>query len=176
MHLDGARLWNAAAATGSSLADLAACGETVMVSFSKGLGAPAGAALAGSRALIADAWFARRRFGGAMRQSGILAAGALHGLDVHLARLADDHERAREYARIVDGAGGAQVVPPDTNIVMLDLPPSVSATTVAERAAAEGVLVAEWSPTRVRAVTHLDVDEEMVRHAAEIVRTVLDDA
>ncbi|MEJ7809717.1 MAG: threonine aldolase family protein, partial [Gemmatimonadaceae bacterium] len=104
VHLDGARLWNAAAATGSSLADLAACGETVMVSFSKGLGAPAGAALAGSRALIADAWFARRRFGGAMRQSGILAAGALHGLDVHLARLADDHERAREYARIVDGA------------------------------------------------------------------------
>ena len=89
VHLDGARLWNAAAATGTSLADFAACADTVMVSFSKGLGAPVGACLAGPADLIARAHRARKRFGGGMRQSGILAAGALYGLEHHLDRLAE---------------------------------------------------------------------------------------
>jgi threonine aldolase len=176
VHMDGARLWNAAAAGAGTLAELAASADTVMVSFSKGLGAPVGAALAGGRGVIAEAWSVRKRFGGGMRQSGILAAAALHGIDAHLPRLADDHERAREYAAIVDGAGGARAVPPDTNIVMLDLPSGLDAYVVVQRAAAENVLVTPWSRTRIRAVTHLDVDSAMVRRAGETVARLLDDA
>jgi threonine aldolase len=174
VHLDGARLWNAAAATATSLAAFAACAETVMVSFSKGLGAPVGAVLAGSAAVMSDAVRVRKRFGGGMRQSGIIAAGALWGVDHHLERLGEDHERAREFAALVNGAGGAAVVPPETNIVMVDLADGVGAAAVAERAAREGVLVSVWTPTRLRAVTHLDVTEEGVRRAAEVVGRVLE--
>ena len=95
IHMDGARLWNASAATGTPLDALAACATTVMVSFSKGLGAPVGAVLAGSAAAMADGWATRKRFGGGMRQSGILAAAALHAIEHHRARLGDDHEHAR---------------------------------------------------------------------------------
>jgi threonine aldolase len=173
VHLDGARLWNASVATGASLADLARCADTVMVSFSKGLGAPVGAALAGSAAAMQDGWAVRKRLGGGMRQSGILAAAALHGIEHHLPRMHEDHERAREFAAIVDGAGGARVVPPDTNIVMIDLPERLAAMTVVARAAERGVLVTPWSNTRIRAVTHLDVDKAKVRTAAETIASLL---
>ncbi len=173
VHLDGARLWNAAVASGNALAELAAPADTVMVSFSKGLGAPVGAALAGSRELLEEGWFVRKRLGGGMRQSGILAAAALYALDAHLERLADDHAHAREFAALVDGAGGAQVVPPETNIVMIDLPPRLEARAVVERAAEAGVLLTPWSATRVRAVFHLDVDATMARRAGEIIVRVL---
>jgi threonine aldolase len=172
--MDGARLWNAAAATGTPLRDLAACADTVMVSFSKGLGAPVGAALAGPRAIIDDAWTVRKRLGGGMRQSGILAAGALYALDHHLPRLCEDHAHAREYAAIVDGVRGASVVPPDTNIVMLDLPPDLDAFTVTQHAAAAGVLLTPWSHSRIRAVTHLDVGADEVHHAARTLAHVLE--
>jgi threonine aldolase len=174
VHLDGARLWNASAATGTPLAAFAACVDSVMVSFSKGLGAPVGAALAGTRAFIERAHRARKRFGGGMRQSGILAAAALHGVAHHLGRLADDHEAARALADAVDGAGGARVVPPDTNIVMLDLP-TPSAGAVVARAAALGVLVSEWHASRVRAVTHLDAPLAAVRAAAPRLRQALEE-
>jgi threonine aldolase len=174
VHLDGARLWNAAAACGASLAELAACAETVMVSFSKGLGAPVGAALAGSAAAMTHAWEVRKRFGGGMRQSGILAAAALHALDHHLARLPEDHAHARLLAERVQGAGGARVVAPDTNIVMIDLPPGLDAAAVAGRAAAADVLVSAWSPTRLRAVTHLDASPADVARAAEVLASALD--
>ncbi|MGH7720312.1 MAG: threonine aldolase family protein [Gemmatimonadaceae bacterium] len=175
VHLDGARLWNAATATGDSLAELASCAETVMVSFSKGLGAPVGAALAGPAPLIAEGRFVRKRFGGGMRQSGILAAAALYALDHHLPRLEEDHARARLYAAIVNGAGGACVVPPDTNIVMLDLPPTTEASSVAARAAASGVQITPWTRHRLRAVMHLDVGDEEVTYAGETVRRVLEE-
>ncbi|WP_206044657.1 threonine aldolase family protein [Gemmatimonas groenlandica] len=155
VHLDGARLWNAAAATGTSLAAFAACADTVMVSFSKGLGAPVGACLAGPADVITRAHRARKRFGGGMRQSGILAAGALYGLEHHLDRLAEDHEAAKYLAHLVDGVGGAKVIMPDTNIVMIDLP-SPRADDVIARAAALGVRIYKWHDRRVRAVTHLD--------------------
>ena len=174
VHLDGARLWNAAVASGTPIHELAACADTVMVAFSKGLGAPVGAALAGSAPALADAWAVRKRLGGGMRQSGILAAAALHGLEHHWPRLADDHARARDFAERVDGAGGARVVPPDTNIVMVDLPPGVSSADVVAGAAAEGVQVTPWSPSRIRAVTHLDVDDAAVRRAAEVVAGTLE--
>ena len=167
VHLDGARLWNACAATGTAPADFAACAATVMVSFSKGLGAPVGAVLAGDEAAMADAWMVRKRMGGGMRQSGIVAAGALFGLEHHRAGLADDHRRARALGAAIDGVGGARVVPPDTNIVMVDLPaPAVPA--VVARAASAGVRVSPWSATRMRAVTHRDVDDADVSRAGEV--------
>ena len=174
VHLDGARLWNAAAAAGDTLASLASVADTVMVSFSKGLGCPVGAALAGPRDVIAEGWSVRKRFGGGMRQSGILAAAVLHALDAHLPRIADDHATARVYASIVDGAAGARVVPPDTNIVMLDLPASLDAFAVVAEAARRDVLLTPWSATRIRAVTHLDVAESDVRLAGGVVREVLE--
>jgi threonine aldolase len=174
LHMDGARLWNASVAAGESLADLAAPADTVMVAFSKGLGGPVGAAVAGTRAHVDELWAIRKRFGGAMRQSGIVAAGALHGLEHHRERLAEDHANAAAFARAVDGVAGACVVPPDTNIVMLDLPSGIAAGDVVARAAESGVLLTVWSPTRVRAVTHLDVSSEEVRRAAEVVVATLE--
>lgn len=172
VHLDGARLWNASAATGTALAEFAACADTVMVSFSKGLGAPVGACLAGPAALMTRAHRARKRFGGGMRQSGILAAAALHALEAHLDRLPEDHAAAQLLAAMVDGVGGARVVPPDSNIVMIDLPAPKGAAVVA-RAAELGVRLSLWHPGRVRAVTHLDAPLDAVRaHGGRIVQAL----
>ena len=174
IHLDGARLWNASAATGTSLADFAACADTVMVSFSKGLGAPVGAALAGSTTHIEEAFVARKRFGGGMRQSGILAAAALHGLDHHLGRLGEDHANAARLAAIVaEGVPDVRVVPPDTNIVMIDLPSRINAGTVEARARAQGVLVSQWNDARVRVVCHLDASRAQVEQAALVLVAAL---
>jgi threonine aldolase len=173
VHLDGARLWNASTATGTALSEFASTADTVMVSFSKGLGAPVGAALAGTATQMARAHRIRKRLGGGMRQSGIIAAGALYGLEHNLERLVEDHAAARDFAAIVDGAGGARVVPPDTNIVMIDLL-APHADDVVERLAYHGVHVLAWTPTRVRAVTHLDARADAVRDAAGVVREVLE--
>ncbi len=173
VHLDGARLWNASAATGTSLADFAACADTLMVAFSKGLGAPVGAAVAGSAAAVLRLHKIRKRFGGGMRQSGILAAAALHGLEHHLARLSEDHESARELGRFVDGVSGAKIVAPDTNILMIDLP-AARATDIVARAAALGVRVSAWSPTRIRAVTHLDAPMEAIQEAGPLLRQAIE--
>lgn len=176
VHMDGARLWNASLASGTPLADFAACADTVMVAFSKGLGAPIGAALAGSRESIERAWFTRKLFGGALRQSGILAAAALYALDHHMERLVEDHANARRLADLVDGAGGARVVPPDTNIVMIDLPAGRSADAVCEAAAKDDVLISSWTPTRIRAVTHLDAPAKEVERAGRAIARLLEAA
>ena len=173
LHMDGARLWNASVATGVSLAELASVADTVMVAFSKGLGAPIGAAVAGSHAAIDRAWTARKLFGGAMRQTGMLAAAVLHALDHHITRLAEDHANARTIAKTVDGAGGATVVAPDTNIVMIDLAPGRASAPVVAAARARGVLVSEWSATRIRMVTHLDVSADEAAQAADVVRNAI---
>ena len=174
VHMDGARLWNASVSTGVPLADFADCADTVMVAFSKGLGAPIGAALLGSHAAIGRAWTARKLFGGAMRQSGILAAAVLHALDYHLDRLVDDHVNAGILAQIIDGAGGVSIVAPDTNIVMIDLPVGTDAAPIVAAARREGVMIAEWSPTRIRMVTHLDVTRDEAIEAGDIVRDALE--
>lgn len=174
VHMDGARLWNASVASGISLAEIADTVDTVMVAFSKGLGAPVGAALAGSRNAMGRAWTARKLFGGAMRQSGILAAAALYALEHNIERLEEDHEHARLLARLLDGAGGARVVPPDTNIVMIDLPTGRTVDPIATAAADEGVLISEWNPTRIRLVTHLDVSGEDCRRAGEVLARLLE--
>jgi threonine aldolase len=144
-----------------------------MVAFSKGLGAPVGAALAGTRDAMVRAWTARKLCGGAMRQSGILAAAVLYALDHHLDRLVDDHANAKTIASIVDGAGDARVVPPDTNIVMVDLSPRHSSADIVRAAKKRDVLLSEWSPTRIRMVTHLDVSADEARHAGEVLRDLL---
>ena len=175
VHLDGARLWNAAAALGVPEARLAAPADTVMVAFSKGLGAPIGAALAGDAAVIAEAKVVRKRLGGGMRQSGIVAAAALHGLEHHRARLRDDHARARTLATRVTGVDGARVVPPDTNIVMIDLPHPV-ASDVAARTGAAGVRVSAWTDARLRCVTHLDIDDAAIARAGDVIAEAIAEA
>jgi len=140
-----------------------------MVSFSKGLGCPVGAALAGPASLMREGWMVRKRFGGGMRQSGFLAAAVLYALDAHMERLADDHARARRFAKTVDGVKGMRVVPPDTNIVMIDLPLGCEAKAVEERAATRGVLISAWTRTRLRAVFHMDVDDAGTEKAARVV-------
>ena len=174
VHMDGARLWNASIASGTSLADFASCADTVMLSFSKGLGCPVGAILVGDRETLKRAHPVRKRLGGGMRQSGILAAAALHALDAHLARLGEDHANARLLAEAVDGAAGARVVPPDTNIVMIDLPPGMTSAVVAGGARDAGNLVSPWSGTRVRAVTHLDAGRDAVARAGEVLRAAIE--
>lgn len=173
IHLDGARLWNAATALQRPLRDLADCADTVMVSFSKGLGAPVGACLAGPADFITKAHRVRKRFGGGMRQSGILAAAAMYALQHNYTRLAEDHASAQYLGQVVDGAGGAKVVTPDTNIVMIDLP-SAHAAEVVAKALELGVRISAWHPSRVRAVTHLDAPAGVVAEAAARLRQALE--
>jgi len=175
VHLDGARLWHASVASGVPAAEYASRADTVMVCMSKGLGAPVGSLLAGSKEDTGRAWRIRRRLGGGMRQSGVLAAAGIYALDHHLDRLSDDHRRARALA---EGAGripGVQVVPPDTNIVMLDLTgEGATAERVLASLAESGVLMVPFGPRRIRAVTHLDVDDQGIERALEALSRVLE--
>ncbi|HET6555003.1 MAG TPA: GntG family PLP-dependent aldolase [Dyella sp.] len=175
--LDGARLWNASVASGLSPAELAAPFDLVAVAFSKGLGAPGGSLLAGSKALIQSADRHRRRMGGAMRQNGIFAAAALHGLDHNLARLADDHAHARDFAQRLAGAAPVQLelASVQTNIVVFHLPATlaIDAPTLTAQAREQGVLLNAFGARTVRAVTHLDVDGAQCRRAAEVLIPLL---
>jgi len=174
LHLDGARLWNAAAALGVSPAEVTRPATTVMVSFSKALGCPVGSALAFPKAARRDAWEIRKRLGGGMRQSGVLAAAALYALDHNLERIPEDHANARRLASALSGHPHVRPLPPETNIVMLDLlRASDTADAVAAKLASEGVLVAPWGPRRLRAVTHLDVSATDLEHAVTVMARVL---
>jgi threonine aldolase len=179
-HLDGARLFNAAvamAATGEAdawaqarrLADLY---DSVSVCFSKGLGAPVGSALVGSAALVAQARRWRKMLGGGLRQGGVLAAAALHALDHHVDRLADDHALARRLAQGLAALPGVAVVPPDTNIVFVQLPPALAPQAIA-RLRGAGVLCGA-AGDRLRLVTHLDVDGQGVSRAIAAFRQLVD--
>ena len=174
VHLDGARLWNAAVALGVPVARLALPADTVMVSLSKGLGCPVGACLGVRTRDRARAWELRKRLGGGMRQSGILAAAGLWALDHHLGRLTDDHVHARLFAAGLSACGGVRVRQPETNIVMMDLV-SDGADAAASAAALEraGVRVVPFGKRRLRAVTHLDVTRSDVERAATIAAEVL---
>jgi len=161
LHLDGARLWNAHVASGVPLAELAAGFDTVSVCLSKGLGAPVGSVLVSSAERIAEARVWRKRYGGGMRQVGILAAAGRYALAHNLARLADDHARARRLA----AALGADPATVETNIVVLDVP---AAGAVAAKAREEGVLVSALGPRMLRLVTHLDVDDDGIDRAIDV--------
>jgi len=169
-YLDGARLFNAAAASGLPLAELARPFDLVSVALSKGLGCPVGSVLAGDRTTIGRAVTARRRFGGAMRQSGILAAAGLYALDHHCARLVDDHANARLLAERLAGLGGVRLdlASVQSNIVIWEMAADApDAAAIVARAKAAGVLISALGPRTVRAVTHMDVDRDQCRRAAE---------
>ncbi|MBI4365048.1 MAG: aminotransferase class I/II-fold pyridoxal phosphate-dependent enzyme [Candidatus Latescibacteria bacterium] len=174
VHLDGARLWNASAATGVPAADYAVNGDSVMVCYSKGLGAPAGSAIAGSKAFVREARRVRKVFGGAMRQAGILAAGGLHGLRHHRARLAEDHARARRLAEAVASTPGLSLDPAaiETNILIAEVvrrPDRFEDLIAAVKA--DGVLLYPFGgPARFRCVTHLDVDDAALERAVAAIR------
>jgi len=154
LHLDGARLWNAAVATGLSERELAEPFDTVAVCFSKGLGAPVGSALALPAFRLDDALRLRKMLGGGMRQVGVLAAAALHGIDHHRARLADDHACARRLGAALAEIAGVSVAPVETNIVVAEV---AKAESVVEAGKRHGVLFSAIGPRAVRLVTHLDV-------------------
>jgi threonine aldolase len=168
--LDGARLWNAAIALGVDIAELGRPFDVVNVAFSKGLGAPGGSMLTGSRAFVAEATRYRRMAGGAMRQVGVFAAAADHALDHHLARLADDHANARSLADRL-AASPAIVLDPSavqTNILVFRMADGApDAPTVVAAARDAGVLIVAFNARTIRAVTHLDVTREQVADAGE---------
>ncbi len=172
-HLDGARLWNAAAATGTALSVLAGGFDTVNVCFSKGLGAPVGSALAGTKATISRARRFKQMFGGGMRQAGILAAGALHGIVHNQERLVDDHANARRFAEAINQSDHIRVdlESVQTNLVYFE---TADADDLAQRCLAEGVAMLAVGPTTVRAVFHLDVSAQQTGSAAETVNSLSD--
>lgn len=171
-HLDGARLWNAAAATGVPERELAAGFDTVSVCLSKGLGAPVGSLLCGSRGLMHRAHRVRKLLGGGMRQAGILAAAGLHAIEHHRARLAEDHENAAFLAAALGEIPGLTVDRSSvhTNIVMVDIDTDRlgSAALLAQHAKERGLLFNPFSAKRIRLVTHLDVDREACGRAVDI--------
>jgi threonine aldolase len=169
-HLDGARLFNAAVASGRPVAELAAPFDSVSVCFSKGLGTPAGSALVGSRELVDRAHRVRKMLGGGLRQAGVLAAAALHALEHHVERLAEDHANARRLAEGLQGLDGVSVATPQTNILFVDVAPAKAAGLV-ERLRAAGVLCTGLY--RIRLVTHLDVSREDIERALPIIRAAL---
>jgi len=166
LHLDGARLWNAHVASGVPLAELAAPFDTVSVCLSKGLGAPVGSVLASTAERIAQARVWRKRYGAGMRQVGVLAAAGRYALAHHVVRLADDHARARRLA----GALGGDPAHVPTNIVVLDVD---DAAELAGKARAAGVLSSALGPRVLRLVTHLDVDDDAIDRAIDVLRPLI---
>jgi threonine aldolase len=171
-HLDGARLMNAVVASGVRAADYASRFDTAWLDFTKGLGAPVGACLVGSRELIDEAWRFKQMMGGALRQAGIVAAAGLYALDHNVDRLAEDHENARVLAEGLAGLRGASIDPStvETNIVIFEVedPAGVVASLFEH-----GVEMTQMGPGRIRAVTHLDVDRAGIERALEALREVL---
>jgi threonine aldolase len=176
-HLDGARLFNAAVALAgggdarAKAREMAQLFDTVSVCFSKGLGAPVGSALVGSRELIGRAHRVRKMLGGGLRQAGVLAAAALHALDRHIDRLAEDHANARRLAESLRGLGGVVSAPANTNMVFVDLAPGGSRHDTVARLREQGLLCTGLY--KLRLVTHLDVDADDIDRAAQVLRSVL---
>ncbi len=176
VHLDGARLFNACAARGYLARDVGRLVDTVSICFSKGLGCPMGSALVGSAEEIARARRARKLFGGALRQAGIVAAACLYALDAHIDRLGRDHEHARMLAEALAEIPGISVVPDEveTNLVFFGLDPQRGpASRLAEALKLQGVLLYDVGPQALRACTHLDVGREAVLRAAGVIRSML---
>ena len=167
VHLDGARIWNACAATGLEPKEYARHFDTVSCCFSKGLGAPAGSAVAGDKATIARVARFRKMFGGTMRQSGVLAAAAIHAIDHHRSRLSEDHANARRLAEGLGNVRGLSIpLKVETNMCFVDLDERVGpASDFCQKLKARGVLALPNSPRRVRFVCHLDVTKPMIEQA-----------
>jgi threonine aldolase len=173
-HLDGARLLNAVVASGVAARSYAAPFDSAWIDFTKGLGAPIGACLAGSAAFIDEAWRLKQQMGGAMRQAGIVAAAADHALDHHVDRLADDHARARRLAAGLAELPGVsvEVGAVETNIVLVELTGTIRSEAAVAAFADRGVRFSSFGPTTLRAVTHLDVDDAGIERAIRAGREI----
>jgi len=176
-HMDGARLFNAVVASGTAARAFAAHFDSLWIDLSKGLGAPVGAVLAGSRGFIEEAWRFKQRFGGAMRQAGIIAAAGVFALRHNVDRLAEDHERARQLAYGLADVGGLALNPErvETNIVIFDVSRTgLSGDAFASRTlSSHGVRFSVLGPTTVRAVTHLDIPPDGIERALEAARAAV---
>jgi threonine aldolase len=174
-HLDGARLMNAVVASGVAAREWAAPFDSAWIDFTKALGAPVGAALAGSRDFIAEAWRLKQQMGGAMRQAGIIAAGGVYALRHHVKRLAEDHANARRLAEGLAALPGVALDPAtvETNLVFFDLTGRLDAGAFVERLLARGVRMGALGPRTVRAVTHLDVSAAQIERALDGARAAL---
>ena len=175
-HMDGARLMNAVVASGVSAAVFARGYDSVWIDMSKGLGAPVGGVLAGSHEFIAQALRHKHQFGGAMRQAGIIAAGGVYALKHNVERLAEDHDNARRFARLIAQIGGIGVDPDsvETNMVYFDVAATgLTAPEVSRRLLAHGVRIGPFDERLMRAVTHLDVDTAGVEEAAQALRAAV---
>jgi threonine aldolase len=171
LHLDGARIFNALVAKGGTPADIGAAVDSISICLSKGLGAPIGSVLVGSRAFIAEARRVRKAMGGGMRQAGYLAAAGIYALDHHVERLQEDHAHAR---RLADTLAELDYVhnirPVETNIVIFDLAPPVTPAVFLEYLNKNGMKASAFGPQTIRMVTHLDVTADMVEQATAILR------
>jgi threonine aldolase len=171
-HMDGARLMNACVATGIGASDMAAGWDSAWIDFSKGLGAPVGAVIAGSREFIDEVWRWKQRLGGSMRQAGICAAACVHALDHNVDRLADDHANARALARGLSQIRGVEVQQPETNLVFFSPDGAgVTGNKMVAEMRQRGVLLAMMDG-RIRACTHLDVTPEMIEETVGLVRDI----
>jgi len=177
LHMDGARLFNAVVASGVPAAAYAEPFDTVWVDFTKGLGAPVGAALAGSRDFIREAWRFKQQWGGAMRQAGIIAAAGIYALEHHVERLRIDHENAQRLAQGLAGLRGIDIDPKgvETNLVFFQVTPESgwTAPDLARELREHGIEVGAFGPTLIRAVTHLDVSREDIERALAVFERVL---
>jgi threonine aldolase len=176
LHLDGARLWNASVATGIRPYEYAQCADSVSVCLSKGLGAPIGSLVAGSKPFIDHVHRFRKMFGGGMRQVGIIAAAGIYALDHHLKRLKEDHQNAKRLAVGLKEFKGVSIDPKhvETNIVIFDVADTgITGAQVAEAMKKEGVLVHAFGKTQIRLVTHLDVTAEDIEIAIKTFKKVL---
>ena len=176
LHMDGARLMNAAVTSGVSARDFAAPFDSVWLDLSKGLGCPIGGLLAGSAEFIEEAWTWKHRFGGGMRQAGILAAAGLYALDNHVDRLAEDHANARLFADRLSGIPGIVLDPPEveTNLVFFNVEQTgLSAKEVSNRLLEIGIRIRNEGEFRMRLVTHLDVERKDIEEAAEALTNII---
>ncbi|MGB5106757.1 MAG: GntG family PLP-dependent aldolase [Candidatus Zixiibacteriota bacterium] len=177
VHLDGARLWNAHISTGIPLADYAQCADTISVCYSKGLGAPIGSCIVGDREIILAARGVRKMFGGGMRQVGVLAAAAIYAVENNIPRLVEDHENAWYLAESLSEIEGIYIDldSVQTNIVVMDIAGAGREVPDVIYALKEkGVLAVQFGRTKVRCVTHLDVNREDIRDAIKIFKEVFD--
>lgn len=173
LHLDGARLFNALIATGQQPRDYGRCFDSISICLSKGLGAPVGSVLLGSKAMIKEALRVRKVFGGGMRQAGYLAAAGLYALEHHIERLAEDHKRATQLGEIMKELSMVEeVVPVETNIVIFSLPKSITADSFLTQLDKKSVKAVPFGKHQVRFVTHLDFDDDMLEQTEKALRSM----
>ena len=176
LHMDGARLANAVVKSGTKAADYAACVDSLWLDYTKGLGAPVGASLAGDKAFIKEAWRQKQMLGGSMRQSGVIAAAALYALEHNWDRLAEDHANARHLAEGLANIKGVEIEVPrmETNLVFFEITkPAWTSARLVEACKERGVGIGSSTATRIRAVTHLDVNRQDIDTALKVISDVL---